>query len=98
MVLSPGDDVSELDDTGAGTNEAVFSDAESNEAGTADFPGGDDHLTNSQGFLVPTAASAVLPECPPVVMPSSQEDVLLDDLAMSDDGDVNDEDEEVEVS
>ena len=61
MVLSPGDDVSELDDTGAGTNEAVFSDAESNEAGTADFPGGDDHLTNSQGFLVPTAASAVLP-------------------------------------
>lgn len=58
----------------------------------------EDHLLDSQGFLVPQSSPHDLPERPITVAPSSQDSVIIEDLAMSDDASDDEIGETEEIS
>lgn len=67
---------------------AISSDSNEIDISGTDPPvqgGPEDLLLDSQGFLVPQPSPHDLPEHPVTVAPSSQDSVLIEDLAMSDD-------------
>ena len=106
-IQSPSGHISEESDMETATNEEEFNEEEVSAVETSEvevpappaLPDASEHLLDSQGFLIPVAASAALPERMPVVAASSQEEALddpgvnddasvLDDLEMSDDSSV----------